>query len=233
MTAISDIRPKLKREVYYPESDGKPMGETDLHRSQISDLIQALEIYYENRTDVYVSGDNLIYYVEGNIKKFVSPDVYVVFGVENRLRNTYKVWEEGGHTPAFIIEVLSGRTKRNDLEDKYELYAKTLRVPEYYQFDVQGTYLNPRLRGYRLENGEYVPQEVVDNRLHSDALGLDLVILDGRLRLYDSASGEFLRTPKEEAHDRLKEVQRADAAEAEAARLRALLEALQHSQDNS
>jgi hypothetical protein len=36
-------------EIYYPESDGQPMGETDFHRRQIADLIWTLEQRYADR----------------------------------------------------------------------------------------------------------------------------------------------------------------------------------------
>ncbi len=32
----------LQRDVYYPESDGQPMAETDLHRDEMFDLIQPI-----------------------------------------------------------------------------------------------------------------------------------------------------------------------------------------------
>jgi hypothetical protein len=46
--------------VYYPESDGKPMGETDLHRKAMVDHIEVLEDFYQGQ-QVYVSGDLLVY----------------------------------------------------------------------------------------------------------------------------------------------------------------------------
>ena len=44
--------------VYYPESDGKPMGETDWHRNAIVRLIELLQSHFAGRK-VYVSGDLL------------------------------------------------------------------------------------------------------------------------------------------------------------------------------
>ncbi len=48
-----------KRQVYYPESDGKPMAETDLHRDEMFDLIARLQTRYADAPDVYVSGNLL------------------------------------------------------------------------------------------------------------------------------------------------------------------------------
>ena len=59
----------------YPESDGKPMGETDLHRKAMIRQIGILERYYAGQQS-YVSGDLLLYYVQGNPEKFVVPDVF-------------------------------------------------------------------------------------------------------------------------------------------------------------
>lgn len=52
--------------VYYPESDGQPMAETGLHVQAMVDLLAALWIRYEGTPDVYVAGNQFLYYVEGN-----------------------------------------------------------------------------------------------------------------------------------------------------------------------
>src|SRR5438093_2732230 len=60
---------KAPRPVYYPESDGKPIGETDTHVRYMMDVRTALEHYFRERPDVYVSGNNMMYYVEGDPRK--------------------------------------------------------------------------------------------------------------------------------------------------------------------
>ena len=82
-------------EVEYPSSDGKPLAENDAQLAAIVYGITVLRTHYAGRGDVYVSGDLLIYYEEGNPRVSVAPDVFVVFGVEDRMRMNYKVWEEG------------------------------------------------------------------------------------------------------------------------------------------
>ena len=67
-------------EVHYPESDGKPMGETDEHREAMVRHIQILQEYYRGQP-VYVSGDLLVYYEQGNPRKQLVPDAFVVKGV--------------------------------------------------------------------------------------------------------------------------------------------------------
>ncbi len=92
MSAI--LKLKSKAEIYYPESDGKPMAETDVHRDQMNYLIETLKVHFQSRSDVYVSGNIMFYYEEGNPRKVFSPDVMVSFGVSGELRRTYKLWEE-------------------------------------------------------------------------------------------------------------------------------------------
>ena len=60
--------------IFYPESDGEPMAETDVHRDLMTDWIQMLKHHYRNETDVYVSGNLFMYYVEGEPRKCVSRD---------------------------------------------------------------------------------------------------------------------------------------------------------------
>ena len=79
--------------VDYPSSDGKPLAENDAQLHAILYAVGALWLYYRERTDVYVSGDLLIYYEEGNPRVSVAPDAFVVFGVEDRMRMNYKVWK--------------------------------------------------------------------------------------------------------------------------------------------
>ena len=48
--------------VHYPESDGEPMGETDKHIDETIAFRLTLAARYESAPDVYVAGNNLIYY---------------------------------------------------------------------------------------------------------------------------------------------------------------------------
>ena len=38
--------PSIQEEVYYPESDGKPMAESDIHRDIMLKVIDVLNIFY-------------------------------------------------------------------------------------------------------------------------------------------------------------------------------------------
>ena len=48
--------------VLYPESDGKPMAETESHRDIMIDFIQMLKHHFRHVNDAYVSGNLLMYY---------------------------------------------------------------------------------------------------------------------------------------------------------------------------
>jgi Uma2 family endonuclease len=212
----------LQHDIDYPESDGRPVAETERHIDEIFDLIHALRTRYAKVPDVYVAGNMLMYYVPGNIKKSVSPDVFLVEGVSKEKRRTYKVWEEG-RAPSLVIEVTSKSTWSEDLIEKKEKYAR-LGVKEYFLFDLLGEYLHPHLQGFRLSEswyGEIEPD--ADGSLTSEVTGLRFQVEGERLRLVDLATGEKLLRSAEEAEAREAAEERARAAEEEIARLRRAL----------
>ena len=228
-------------EEFYPSGDGKPMGETDWHVDLIINTKTSLRIHFADRDDVYVSGNNFIYYVENNSDIRVSPDTYVVFGVPKRQRNSYFPWKENGRLPDVIFEFTSKDTRRDDEKRKYTLYEQDWHVAEYFMFDPTGTDKRKkiRLKGFRLDAaGVYQPLPLINGRIFSEQLGLELVQDSKNLRFYDPAKGRFLETAEEaviradyEARMLREEQRRADnearlrqEAEAELARLRALLE---------
>jgi hypothetical protein len=139
----------------------------------------------------------MLYYEEGDTKKSVSPDVFVVHGVDKKQRRTYLTWAEG-KTPDFVLEVSSHSTAPNDIGKKKELYAEVLGVKEYYIYDPEGE-LVPHFIGYRLVDGVYEEIEFVDSRLPSSVLGLELGERGGGLRLYNPRTREWLQPPMERA----------------------------------
>jgi len=180
--------------IEYPESDGKPVGETDVHRREILHTIETLERHFRDAPDIYVSGNLMFYYEEGNPSAVVSPDVFVVKGVRKGLRRTYKLWEEGV-APCVVIEMTSRSTRLEDKGNKRALYA-LLGVREYFLFDPLGEYLKPPLQGFTLVDGEYAPLPFEsDGGIISRELGLKLYRDETVLRLFDLASGrEVVRT---------------------------------------
>jgi Uma2 family endonuclease len=145
----------------------------------------------------YVAGNSFLYYEEGNPRRHVSPDVFVVHGIPKRpRRRRYLVWEEG-KAPDAIIELTSTSTVDEDQERKFALYRDVFRVQEYFLFDPLGDCLEPRLQGLRLRRGAYVPIRRLKGRLPSKVLGLHLEQDDWELRLYDPKTNRWLLTPPE------------------------------------
>jgi len=198
------------------------MGETDEHRKEMVRQIELLERYFVGQR-IYVSGDLLVYYEQGNPKKFVVPDVFVVNALEPRNRRIYKLWIER-KPPDVILEVTSRKTKKKDTVTKPALYAQ-LRVPEYFLFDPTQDYLDPPLQGHRLVGDQYeVMAPGPQGALVSGELGLRLQAEHGQLMFYRLDTGDRLLTAEEacrvEVQARQAESQARQAAEAEVARLR-------------
>jgi Uma2 family endonuclease len=137
-------------QLIYPTSDGRHMAETDDHRELMVALIKTLQAYYAGDPMVYVSGNLLLFYEEGNRRRHVSPDVFVIKGVPKHRRDNYLLWEEG-KGPDFVIELTSSSTRGEDIEAKFALYRDRLQVPECFLFDPHEDYLDPPFQGYRLE----------------------------------------------------------------------------------
>ena len=194
----------------YPDSDGLPMAESESQFWPILYVGSALDRYYQARADVYVVGNLLLYYQEGDPGKSVSPDLMVVFGASKHIRSSYRLWEEP-KAPDFVLEIASESTHRIDRGEKRDLYAG-MGVSEYWQYDPVGNYLEPPLLGFRLVEGRYMPisatvQEGGMLALRSEVLGLELHLTPGApvreaLHFYDPLRGEYLRTYRE-AEDRL------------------------------
>ena len=183
--ASSRVRSKSK-EIVYPESDGKPLGETGWHVTATLEFLADLKLYYEGRRDVYVASNMFLYFVEGDPTKVVCPDCMVIFGVDgNHERATFKTWVE--HVvPAFVLEVSSKKTIRNDLGKKKAIYAD-LGVRDYFLYDPLGDCLDVPLLGFRLDNrGVYQPIPVSpEGGLLSEAIGFEIVPEGRELRLID------------------------------------------------
>ncbi|HID64173.1 MAG TPA: hypothetical protein EYP49_15750 [Anaerolineae bacterium] len=73
--ALAEVEEKVKEKewppivlrppIYYPESDGKPMAETDTHINTLIYLREALRDYFRDDPQVYVAGNLFLYYEEG------------------------------------------------------------------------------------------------------------------------------------------------------------------------
>ncbi|MEB3247820.1 MAG: Uma2 family endonuclease [Merismopediaceae bacterium] len=194
--------PDLYSDIYYPDSDGLPMAESDVARDYLTYGVEALDTYFQNKGDVYVSGNIFVYYQQGDPKSVISPDVLVSFGVEKKKRKSYKTWEEQGHFPDFVLEITSKSTVHEDQGIKKGLYAH-LGAQEYFQYDPTADYLVPALQGYTLVNGNYIPLEAQHHStyyaLSSQVLGLELHYKrdTGEMRFYAPQQQSYLLSYRE------------------------------------
>ena len=200
----------LETPIVYPEPDGSPMAESDRAREYLIYCVEGLKFYFKNLSDIYVSGNLWLSYQQGVPDAVVCPDVFVVKGVENRPRRSYKVWQENGKTPDWVLEVTSKSTRDKDEQEKPITYAQ-MGVSEYFQYDPTGDYLTPALKGRRLVQGRYqllTPNRLKDGTLvfFSQVLGLEMRLLpDGELRFFNPSTQEYLRSPEESEQERIQE----------------------------
>ena len=228
--AVAALAP-LPFELVY--DDGEPL-ETEWHTLQIP-LLQELilrTMAERGRSDFFVGGNMFVYYSAEQARDvakgrpyFRGPDVFWVGGVESgHLRKAWVAWEEGGRLPDVIVELLSPSTAEVDRSEKKDLYARVFRTPEYYLVDPEAG----KLEGFGLAGRSYRPLAPDESRLWSDQLGVFLGFWHGVWRRSEAdwvrlfrPDGSLVPTAEERAET---ERRRAEAAEAEVARLRALLE---------
>ncbi|WP_434683762.1 Uma2 family endonuclease [Pseudanabaena minima] len=193
MVAITEERSlsSTTPEIIYPSSDGEPLAETQQHASAILNTFGLLRLYLQNQQAV-VFADQFLYYIEGNPKARVAPDVMVVFDINKKLYDNYKIWE-WKQNPAMIIEVTSAGTKDTDFNFKKMLYEQ-LGVTEYWLFDPYGEWITEQLRGYRLNAAE-IYEPITDHC--SQVLQLRLEADEYLISFYRLDNGEKLRTLEE------------------------------------
>ena len=199
--------------VFYPEQPDE-FPDAMYQFPNLNHTMELLLWRYEHRQDALVSGNNAIYYEQGNPRVHRSPDGFIAFGVDRDAilqENGYKVWEVG-KPPDWVLEIASPSTARIDLTVKREIYA-SLGIGEYWRFDASGgQYYGEPLVGEHLQGGQYRRFEIHASEDgvawgHSPALNLDIHCGVEYLRYYDPAAGEWLLDWGEQ-HAALEEAQR-------------------------
>jgi Uma2 family endonuclease len=182
--ASEEISEAISEDIQWPpthlDSDEPPL-ETDFHRNQIDLLIRLLKHWWQDRPDVYISGNLTVYYNEQQLKKrdFRGPDIFIVLGTEKKDRRSWAVWEEGGKYPNVVIELLS--------------YQNVWRVPNYFWFHPQTL----EFAGFHLVDGRYETLAPTDaGWLWSEQIQLFLGIHDRQLRCF-TAEGNLIVLPEE------------------------------------
>ena len=157
----------------YPCDDDEPMPAGEFHGMQMHSLFDQFLRYFQAHPHIHVSMDNFIYYREGDIRKVVAPDVYVVLGAAKfPLRRSFYTWAEGT-VPTAVFEFLSDTTASEDRHEKVEVYLRDMGVAEY--FIHQPDMNRPiEFRGWRRDAlGDIVEiEEDADDGLFSASLNL-------------------------------------------------------------
>ena len=212
-------------------------SESELHRYGGELLVTPLRRHLTERPDIFVGGDMAVYFSAAQTKAndVRGPDVFVVLDAVPKVRKSWVVWEDL-RTPDVVIELLSPSTERVDRGEKMRIYGRTLKVGEYYLFDVNTGLVEAWRRDantglYTVRN----PNE--DGSMPCDALGLKLVVWEGVYNQVEAAwlrwatpDGALIPTDEERAEAARARAEgeraRAEAAEVELAQLRARLAAL-------
>jgi len=223
--------------VFYPDHDD--MGESTLQCLMI-ELLRPLIAHFLASQGIraFVGADQFIYWIKGNPKAVVAPDVYVLPGVDPDVApRCWKLWEEGV-PPSFALEIMA---EENDVKDLVhspqrhdELGTRELVVFDPYVEVASG---RTRFRIHRRNaQGKLVLAESTNaDRIWSVTLGCAVrVVGQGgamRLRLATTLDGEALiPTASEEAREARaafkEERAMRQSLEAELAALRAEVERL-------
>ena len=213
-----DVPPPTPNDgVYYPESDGKPVAESEFQYIPATYAASALTAFYAESPDIHVTGNMFIYYKAGDAAMSVAPDIYVTPNLDKRPRISYFMWLEK-QVPMFIMEVTSNSIWREATGRKRVLY-ESWGVPEYWMYDpTKETRLNPLLQGFQPVNGIYEPVEIAvdpDTGLchgFSPVLNLELHGRQDWFKFFNPSTGEYIANISESLAARLA---------AEEARLRA------------
>ena len=189
-------------------------------------MLDLLDAYFAddgNSPDVFVDYDSNICWDPTDLRRHVSPDVYIAFGVDAKaIRNRliYLPWEVG-KPPDFAMEIASPSTAKEDVRDKPRIYEEKIKAQELWMHDPSGgRYYKFPLKGFKMVDGKYQEIELTrepDGVLkgYSEVLGMSIAWDDGVPRLYDHASGMYLESVKDMRMARRAEKARADAAESD------------------
>ncbi len=210
--------------IEYPSSDGPELTGTSWHEVAVHLAREALDRHYRGRDDLFVVSTMAPYYERGDKGACLIPDLVAAFGVGGHGRRVYKVWEEGGQVPQWVLEVASASTKDRDCEFKKGEYER-LGVREYWQLDQRGRLRQPLL-GHRLWRGRYEPLKPCGIRegqyeYRSAQLGLQLRVKPYRdgltVAFHDRKAGRDFLTGDDMDRALQESEERANAAEEPAA----------------
>lgn len=179
------------RDVVYPVSDGRPMGESTLRVKWIFLLYTWFQDLFRDRADVFVAADLFWYPVKGDPRTVYAPDLLVAFGRPKGERSSYLQWNEGGVAPQVVFEVLSPANDDREMGRKREFYER-FGVQEYYEYDPESHHLSAWFR----QGAALVQAEGADH-LDSPLLGVRFEVTGGAPMRAFGPDGEPLRSHEE------------------------------------
>jgi Uma2 family endonuclease len=226
-------------DVFYPESDGAPMGENPYQAEVILTVKLGFQRLFGGRPDVWVGADNFWYPVEGKPKIVTAPDTMVVVGLAElpnvRAMGSYRPWDHGGRV-ALAVEVLSPSNTVAEMHRKHQFYDRH-GVDEYWVFDPDSGRFEVSVRSEGVLRRVVVP---VDGFV-SPTTGVRVRVVGDELAVCDPNSDRRWLTPfeeltqaergaaraEQEAFRAEQETARAEAAEQRVRELEARLAALE------
>ncbi len=180
--------PPLAEFIHYPDSDGRFLPEHPIEAQAVLNLRVSFQFHFHRVANVVMEGGMFIYYEEGNPKKYIAPDIYVVLHHDLGNRMVYKLWEEG-KPPDFALEVVSPSVRTGDEVEKVALHER-LGVGEYFRFQPIQEKQESRLVGYRLRGGRYREVEAEPRGgLCSTRVGVEMRIEGTSLRVRNAVTG--------------------------------------------
>jgi len=222
MSPAERVRAAAALPTYIPNEE---LGTMDGQRHQAArdGFEGALRAHCESTGRRMFVGGLLAVYFPG--ERRIQPDVFVVTGMDQAVRKSWVVTLEE-RAPEFVLEVLDEGHREKDLKNNVTRYAQ-LGIREYFLADLRHRRLygwrlgDPAIRIYTA----LVPQL---GRIRSEVLGLDVKLEGDRVRLYLGSSPlldreEIAERLRDELND--EQMQRQDAQERAAVEAKARAEA--------
>ncbi len=128
--------------------------------------------------EAIIASNVLVLFDSADSSGRIVPDIFVAYGSVEHPVSSFRV-PRNRDLRMFVLEVLSPSTHRTDKSKKMLSYAE-MGAQEYWLFDPTGELQAPRLKGFRLADGKYVPipgsGESKEHAVHSEVLCTDLYL---------------------------------------------------------
>ncbi len=157
------VQAQQSEAIFYPFSDGEPMGDNTLQIKWILSLYSGFEGLFRHNEHVFVAANLFWYPVEGDPTTVKAPDGMIAFGRPKGDRLSYKQWEENDIPPQVVFEIQSKSNTPADLAKTHAFYEE-FEVEEYYNYDPLTNFLQiwlrdeNRLRPVQTVNGFVSPR---------------------------------------------------------------------------